>query len=324
MNNGTLAPPPTSRSKPATMAVPPMPRADWLPPELGEPWPYPVTLLPNGWGVSVADIDADLAGRMLATNTGNNRARRPSLMARYKTDMTQNRWRLTHQGIAFNRAGELHDGQNRLAACVDSDSVFRSLVFFGVGDESEMTVFDTGGPRSAADAARISRVPNIGPNDIAALRAFLYGTDTSRVVFTNAHMLEQVDRFSTMLLFLRTLPGTKHSKVFSAPVRGAIGRAFYHADPARLTRFSGVLTLDIPATDPGDLAAVQLHRHQSGNVKAHGSGRLGARDLYCRSQRAIRAFLDGEALSKLYATDADLFPLPTDEQIVAAESFLGR
>lgn len=310
MNNGNL-------TRPAGRVSLPM-KFDWTPPDLDEPWPYPVTLLPNGWGVSIATIDADLAGRMLATNTGNNRGRRPSLLSRYRNDMQQGRWHVTHQGIAFNQAGELHDGQHRLAACVEADSVFQTLVFFGVGDEAEMSVFDTGAQRSAADAARISRVPNVGNNDIATLRAFLYGTDAARQSFTNAFLLEQVDRFAAMLLFIRGIPGTAHNRFVGAPVRGAIGRAFFHTTGERLIRFVGVLTAEIPATEPGDRAAVQLMMHQTSNSKAHGTGRIGARDLYCRAQRAIRAFLDGESLSRLYAADADLFPLPTDDQIAAA------
>lgn len=302
--------PPTNGRYPAI-------KTDWTFPDLGEPWPFQITYLPNGWGVSVADIDTDLAEKMLTTNTDNQRNRRPSMVDRYVSDMLAGRWLLTHQGVAFNKEGRLHDGQNRLAASVASGFSFRTLVFFGVGDDQEMARFDSGGVRTAADAARICGVEHVTSNDIALLRAFLKGPESTNKPLTNSFLLEQVIRFRAMILFARTLPV---NKFLPSPVRGALGRALYYADAARLARMAGVISTEVPATQPGD-KTVMLFRKSMENMFGRGS-RHQQRDLYLRAQRTIKAYLDGQDISRVYATEGDDYPLPTDAQVEAANAAL--
>lgn len=46
---------------------------------------------------------------------------------------------------------------------------------------------------------------------------------------------------------------------------------------------------------------------------AHGyRARLEAREKYGKTERALLAFLTGEMLGRLYATTAELFPLPEE------------
>ena len=175
-----------------------------MPGRLGQ-WKFPITYLANGWGVSVASIDAELAGRMLESNSEANRNRRKSLMARYSTDMKTGHWLLTHQGIAFDVNGHLHDGQNRLAACVESGVTFQSLVFFGVGKENEMNAFDTGGNRNAVDAAKISGYGTISHNDTATLRAFMAGPTMIIRAMPNWEILDKFKTYLAMIVFTQQI-----------------------------------------------------------------------------------------------------------------------
>ncbi|MFE7561982.1 hypothetical protein [Kitasatospora sp. NPDC057500] len=60
-------------------------------------------------------------------------------------------WKLTHQGIAFDKAGALLDGQHRLRAIIEANAPARMFVFDGLPTEV-FPVIDTGKRRSAADA----------------------------------------------------------------------------------------------------------------------------------------------------------------------------
>ncbi|MFI7104098.1 hypothetical protein ACIBK8_32720 [Streptomyces sp. NPDC050161] len=59
-------------------------------------------------------------------------------------------WKLTHQGIAFDEAGVLLDGQHRLHAIIEANTPVTMFVFDGLS-EDVFPVLDTGKRRSAAD-----------------------------------------------------------------------------------------------------------------------------------------------------------------------------
>ncbi|WP_405583529.1 hypothetical protein [Streptomyces sp. NBC_01190] len=59
-------------------------------------------------------------------------------------------WKLTHQGIAFDEAGVLLDGQHRLHAIIEANIPVEMFVFDGLS-EDVFPVLDTGKRRSAAD-----------------------------------------------------------------------------------------------------------------------------------------------------------------------------
>ncbi|WP_158679171.1 hypothetical protein [Streptomyces sp. Tu 6176] len=59
-------------------------------------------------------------------------------------------WKLTHQGIAFDEAGALIDGQHRLYAIIEADTPVDMLVFDGLSKDV-FPVLDAGKRRSAAD-----------------------------------------------------------------------------------------------------------------------------------------------------------------------------
>lgn len=97
----------------------------------------------------------------VAVEEGRFRQRNPKERAiqKYAADMKAGKWYLTHQGIAFDEAGNLLDGQNRLWAVVRSEKSVWMSVTTGVPaveGGSAMDVIDGGAVRSIADALRIS------------------------------------------------------------------------------------------------------------------------------------------------------------------------
>lgn len=83
---------------------------DYTVPDFGDLWTPDLTVLPNGWAVAIATITPALAEAMLALNEDNQRNLVRSNIDRFAKDMAGGSWCLTHQGVAFNRAGRLGDG----------------------------------------------------------------------------------------------------------------------------------------------------------------------------------------------------------------------
>jgi hypothetical protein len=78
-------------------------------------------------------------------------------VAKYVHVLRDDRWRHTHQGVAFNPDGGLLDGQHRLTAIVESGISARMQVSFGV---VHFAVVDTGKSRSNGDILGIAGLHN--------------------------------------------------------------------------------------------------------------------------------------------------------------------
>lgn len=105
----------------------------------------------------IITITPEMAKEWLASNIKNNR---PIKRAKeYAEDMKAGKWRLTHQGIAFNEEGTLIDGQNRLTAIVMANiPVTMSVAFDCPADSFE--VLDIGRPRSLGDYLKTQNYKN--------------------------------------------------------------------------------------------------------------------------------------------------------------------
>lgn len=294
-------------------SVAPIQQTQFLIPEIGRPWPFHLMVEPSGqWAVSQAIIDSTMAAAMLVYNRSNNRKPKPASILRFKNDMISERWRLTHEGIAFNSIGELIDGQHRLKACVETECSFPSLVFFGF---DEMGVVNTGTVRDAAAAAKIVGM-DAENKDMATLRNFLMGSNNKFDGFTNSEMLENYVKHQTMLEWSREVFKTQGggSKIITGPVRGAFARAYYHVEVSRLVRMADVLRLEVPATEPGDRSVISLRNAIEANPSQGGS--LIRRDTYCKTLRTIQAYMAGEDLKIIRPVELDhLYPIPTAKEI---------
>jgi hypothetical protein len=101
----------------------------------------------------VQKISPVKAAEMLAANTS-NRPLSASTVRGFADAMRRGDWLVTHQGIAFDTAGVLVDGQHRLAAIIEADRPVEMTVFTDV-DPDTFDVLDTGKKRNAADVLAI-------------------------------------------------------------------------------------------------------------------------------------------------------------------------
>jgi len=76
----------------------------------------------------VVDVTPQLAEQWLLRNYFNRKVSE-EMVERFQRAMLAGDWRLTHQGIAFDRHGLVLDGQNRLEAVRRSGKTIRMHVF---------------------------------------------------------------------------------------------------------------------------------------------------------------------------------------------------
>lgn len=78
-------------------------------------------------------------------------------VVKYANDMKNGNWKATHQGIAFDKEGNLTDGQHRLYAVIMSQIPVYMNITTGL-EKDCFDVLDTGGNRSKSDVLSISGV----------------------------------------------------------------------------------------------------------------------------------------------------------------------
>lgn len=103
-------------------------------------------------------ITPQLAREFLEHNAPKNRRIRPNKVAQLLAAFKRGEYVTTHQGVAFNEAGELIDGQHRLAAIAQMPEDFSvaMLVSTGVKDAA-FRVMDTHSVRKHGDLLQVER-----------------------------------------------------------------------------------------------------------------------------------------------------------------------
>jgi len=253
-------------------------------------------------------VTPDMALEWLSHNE-NNRNLRTADVQYLRDCILSGSWRVTHQGIAFYEDGTLADGQHRLNAIMEA----------GIGVWVNVT---RGMPLANADA--IDR--GIPRNNKDHLHFRGVKSDTRRVAacvcMINQYFVERsenatrwskrrlrpdefakfYDAFSDAIEF-----GYQSHRQLHACVVAAVASAWFTADRDRLAQFCSLLASGA-ATDAGDHAAIRLRDFLL--KKQYGQGEAARNDLFLKACSALRAFMDGRPVSKLYATNDHAFPLP--------------
>jgi hypothetical protein len=260
---------------------------------------------------SLMHITPEMAVRWLEGNV-RNRKLDQSHVDRLAADMRAGRWKVTHQGIAFSNDGVLADGQHRLWAIMLSNCTVPMMVSFNVPSDC-IEYVDGGKARTSADRMNICGKFAQGVNnlELSTLRTMVRGFSTIRRFNFSDELQLMLKHKQAIDFACRNLCSTRIKGVSSAISRAVIARAWYSADVNKLIRFCEVLKTGIIA-DQKESVIVLLRdsitiadvSHKTGNIRAQ----------YGRTERALRAFLNGESLSRIYPVSEELFPLPDERK----------
>jgi len=230
-------------------------------------------------------------------------------------EMKAGRWKLTHVGIAFDINGVLQDGQHRLWAIVLSGCTVEMNVTFNTAEDCIEYV---GGEKKRMAHERMNLsgryAGGVSKNHLAALRALLLGMNTPRTV-PFCHEMDLMARHKPAIDFaVEHLTTNRVKGVGSSVTRAVVARAWYSADLEKLRRFCEVLRTGMRCSD--DENVIILLRDCLANCDRRDS--LGEfRDQYGKVERALSAFLAGRSLSVLRPCQAEMYPLPEEQEKVA-------
>ena len=261
--------------------------------------------------VQLMSVTPDRALHWLDNANTRNRRLSEAYAEKLARDMRQDRWLLTHEGIAFDPHGVLLDGQHRLWAVVLADRTVEMYVWFDVTSEALMAI-NNGKSRSTVDILRLAgRCGNVTGPQISTLRALLAGYGKGPTM-TCSEAAEAYDRHRDAISFaLDHLPVCLRAKgVPTATTRGVIARGWYSANRAKLAAFCEMIISGV-VTDPNAGVIVLLRQYLMDN--RGGSYEL-RRERYGKTQRALRAYLRGESITRLYSAGREYFPLPEENE----------
>lgn len=253
----------------------------------------------------VIEITPETAKMWLEKNT-RNRNLSPVLVSAYTSDMLLGKWSLTHQGIAFYEDGNLADGQHRLAAVVKSGCTIPFLVTFGIEKQSGADI-DVHRARRALDAIKIGGLSDWINKDVIAIVNFLFAPSFKKL--TPHGIVTHAEQYKDDIQFAVQAMSNTKKYITTAPNMAAVVKASINGiDKDRLQDFCHVLIGGI-TTKEGDIAALRFREYLLDYGKALGKSADSRKESHLKCQRAIKAFVNGERLSKLMTPSEDIYKL---------------
>jgi len=257
------------------------------------------------------DVTPEMAGRWLEEANTNNRVVRQAYVEFLARQMKAGQWHTTHEGIAFDVNGVLLDGQHRLWAIFESGTTIRLLVFFNEQPDN-LSVIGGQKPRDLADQITLSDAlgKKVTRHFLSVLKRIDEGLGWPKK-YSVAEMIQVArSHWAAAERAVKLLPASTRKKgISSAGTRAVIARASYSRPPEKLAHFCTILKTGL-VTNPDDRAAIAIRDWLIHTKIANSPS--GRRDQYARVERALKAFLDGEPLQKIYPTKEELFPLPSN------------
>ena len=220
-------------------------------------------------------------------------------------DMREGEWHDTDQGIGFDIDGELMNGQHRLKGVLDSGQAQVFLVTRGICLEAREAI-DRGKMRTLMNTLQILGYQSDTTATVAAARAAIIGPKNAARQPSHAEVKAFVDNNTEALLFANR---KKIRAIGGATLVAVIARAYKHVSQVQLARFIAALLDEIPfdAMQPGDRTARKFVKSAEGfEGRSSGNMRL---QLYRKAQNALRYFLDGKDIDRIFECEDDLFPL---------------
>lgn len=195
-------------------------------------------------------VDKVIAEEWLKSNTHNRRLRnvRVDQMAR---DMKAGKWDDNGETIKFSKTGVQLDGQHRLSAVIESDTVQVFTVVAGLDDEVQRSI-DIGGKRTVGDQLGLR-----GKNDgktLASVARFAMQMQVYPREFrpSDIELAEIAERDEQLQWIVTNVVSTLPSILGSPTIRGYVYRVLHEVDPdACATFFHKLTTLEkLPSDSP--------------------------------------------------------------------------
>lgn len=222
---------------------------------------------------------------------------------RIALDIDSAHWALTHQGAAFDKDGNLLDGQHRFKAILDSGKAVPMMITFNVSKEAQR-VIDTHQKRTAADIMTIATGSEFPSSWTTVVKRAVIGERQS-VAFTNSQMAELIMEYMEALRWvMQRFPRKGLANIRVAPVLAALVRAFFHYNHKRLAQFIHILVEGHTDGIPFPKAAVELRKRLTDEARKDEVKR------FLLTLQAIKLFCANEDTADLRVPRSVPFDLP--------------
>lgn len=257
-------------------------------------------------------VTPSMAEDWLTVNHGNRNVTGPRVDLFVRL-IREGKFCLTHQGVAFYDDGDLADGQTRLTAIVKAGVPVWMFVTRGL-PRSAIHAIDGGRPRTVRDVLHFLGM-SLSARHVAVVRTLwnqyhLQRRQDARAWDNNAVDTDTFANFASAVqdAVMFSMPATKTKGLSHASYIGAIASAWFTQDREMLLRMKQLVASGAGA-DRDEQAAIRL-RDWLLTTHLSSSGVQGRQEIYKRSCTAIRAFLEGRPLAKLYCREDAAFPIP--------------
>jgi len=243
-----------------------------------------------------------------------NRPLRESRVKRYAKDMTKGKWRTTHQGIAFDSHGNLIDGQHRLYAIIQSGVAVIILVVRNLPPESNDGI-DNGFNRGIVDILHYKGMQS-NLLEVGVIKWLGYKVKDGVHEMREVSRSEKIDfylQYKEAITFVVSLfaVGKPLPRMRLSPLLAVFVRAYCTGRYKRkLTHAAEVMLTGVGGEEEKWLIMLRNYLLYLKTVSAEPI----RREIYLKTERALHAYLNGEAaVGNLRPTNKELFPLPGEK-----------
>jgi hypothetical protein len=258
-------------------------------------------------------VTPEMAAEWLKLNSTNRRVE-PKRVAFLAQQIVDKNWVVTHQGIAFWDDGTLADGQHRLMAIVKAGVAVDILVARGLRKPA-IHAIDIGRPRSTRDVLNFVGA-RVTSQTVSCAKVLYY----QRLMVKSGHSVWwnnpiPTETFATFVSLVSpaidfAFLAKKAKGIGHSCVQAAVASAWFTEDREKIARFKYLLVNGVDAATD-ESAAIRLRDFLiTTHLTAGGSSER--QQLFLRTCTALRAFLEGRGLSKLYCRADAAFPIPDD------------
>ncbi len=252
-------------------------------------------------------ITGDMAKEWLSNNNNGNRNIRKADVSAIVRMIEAGKWETTHQGIGFYEDGTLADGQHRLTAIATANIPVWCYVTTGMPRKANHAI-DRGIKRTQLDSLHFLGM-KADQKRVAICQCLIYQYHAERAgrerwspaSCTSEQFSEFYERFSEAISYV---VGFGSASRFPAPAPAAVASAWFTEDQSRLGEFMNILEHGEVSSE-ADRAAIKIRDYLKD--KKYGFGTTARNELFLRCCSALRYFIAGKNLTRLYATPDHAF-----------------
>lgn len=256
---------------------------------------------------SIETITPELAKTYLERNV-NNRNVNKDRVAIYARDIQSGNW-TPGSTVGFFDNGDLADGQHRLMAVVAANAPAVFVVIRNLPCESKLN-HNIGMVQTAANSIKMFS----GQNEIygvAVTKASSYVRTLVEVEVSQAaasmspsELIAKMDSVSDAISFIAPYVRKKHKGISASAVWAAIIPAVYTVERSKLAAFCEVFTGRRNAVDACESMVMRFATLMIMTTHIGFAARL---EVFGKTQRCIKAFVDGQSLTRFYAADEIIY-----------------